>query len=71
MKKKDWEEPEDAMAFYGFARTNNQKGITIPSQRTFIYYWHKILQATAQYDTPAVEARRASMFSGDGDKVRR
>ena len=55
---KDWEEPEDAMAFYGFARTNNQKGITIPSQRTFIYHWDQILKSTSQYDTAAAEEKR-------------
>lgn len=43
---RDWDNPEDAMKFYGFARTNNQKGITIPSQRRFIEYWHQMLIET-------------------------
>jgi len=51
--------PEDAMAFYGFARTNNQKGITIPSQRTFIYYWHKVRGRDA---TPCVRATSFLFF---------
>ena len=60
---KDWEEPEDAMAFYGFARTNNQKGITIPSQRTFIYYWHKVLKDTAMHEAEDVADVRASTMT--------
>jgi phosphatidylinositol-3,4,5-trisphosphate 3-phosphatase/dual-specificity protein phosphatase PTEN len=63
---KDWEEPEEAMQFYGFARTNNQKGITIPAQRTFIYYWHEILKRTAVHESPLADERRSSIMGGEG-----
>lgn len=75
MYAKEWEEPEDAMSFYGFARTNNQKGITIPSQRTFIFYWNKMLKATAQFEDQTTALRRTSIFAStksggvDGDSA--
>ena len=63
-----------ATQFYGFARTNNQKGITIPSQRRFIYYWHQMLLDTNHYEDGededgesvrgSIMARRSSAFIG-------
>lgn len=40
----EWDNAEDAMKFYGFARTNDQKGVTIPSQRRFIKYFAELLE---------------------------
>ena len=34
-----YSEADDALAFYGFARTNNCEGVTIPSQRTYVHYY--------------------------------
>jgi phosphatidylinositol-3,4,5-trisphosphate 3-phosphatase/dual-specificity protein phosphatase PTEN len=39
---KDWPEVEDAMKFYAAARTKNQKGITIPSQRRYVTYFAEL-----------------------------
>lgn len=38
----EWNNAHDCMQFYGFARTNNQKGVTIPSQRRFIEYFSQL-----------------------------
>uniref|UniRef100_A0A7S2RP25 Phosphatidylinositol 3,4,5-trisphosphate 3-phosphatase and dual-specificity protein phosphatase PTEN n=1 Tax=Rhizochromulina marina TaxID=1034831 RepID=A0A7S2RP25_9STRA len=72
---REWDTPREAMAFYGFARTNNQKGITIPSQRIFVEHWHQILKDTDHLDPmyqqtsdagPGLrESERSSIF-GDG-----
>ncbi|KAJ8598507.1 hypothetical protein CTAYLR_001376 [Chrysophaeum taylorii] len=41
---REWRTPREAMQFYGFARTNNQKGVTIPSQRRFVEYFDLTLR---------------------------
>jgi protein-tyrosine phosphatase len=41
----EWEDPYDCMQFYGFARTNDQKGVTIPSQRRFITYFAELCRS--------------------------
>merc|ERR1712137_879963 len=40
---KQFEDPEEAMTFYGNQRTDNGEGVTIPSQRRFIRYFHQAL----------------------------
>lgn len=35
---------EDALAFYAYARTKNNKGVTIPSQIRYIHYFEKFLK---------------------------
>jgi phosphatidylinositol-3,4,5-trisphosphate 3-phosphatase/dual-specificity protein phosphatase PTEN len=39
---KDWPAVGDAMKFYAAARTKNQKGITIPSQRRYVTYFAEL-----------------------------
>jgi phosphatidylinositol-3,4,5-trisphosphate 3-phosphatase/dual-specificity protein phosphatase PTEN len=39
---RDWPTVEDAMKFYAAARTKNQKGITIPSQRRYVTYFAEL-----------------------------
>ena len=40
---KQFSDPEEAMDFYGQQRTHNGKGVTIPSQKRFIRYFHRTM----------------------------
>eukprot|EP01104_Vermistella_antarctica_P016978 TRINITY_DN591_c0_g4_i3.p1 TRINITY_DN591_c0_g4~~TRINITY_DN591_c0_g4_i3.p1 ORF type:complete len:685 (-),score=233.32 TRINITY_DN591_c0_g4_i3:151-2205(-) len=40
-----WDNADDAMSFYGFARTFNQKGVTIPSQIRYVRYFGDYLKS--------------------------
>ncbi|KAJ3352046.1 hypothetical protein GGF32_003982 [Allomyces javanicus] len=42
-------DPDTAMEFYGRARTHNGHGVTIPSQRRYINYWHQCLRDHLTY----------------------
>lgn len=39
----EWQTAKEALSYYAFARTQNQKGVTIASQIRWVYMWEKYL----------------------------
>jgi len=46
---KEWTRADDALTFYAAMRTYNKKGVTIPSQIRYVYYFEESLQDPSQY----------------------
>uniref|UniRef100_A0A8R1HNR5 Phosphatidylinositol-3,4,5-trisphosphate 3-phosphatase n=1 Tax=Caenorhabditis japonica TaxID=281687 RepID=A0A8R1HNR5_CAEJA len=44
-----YENPRQVLDYYSIVRTINNKGVTIPSQRRYIYYYHKLREKELNY----------------------
>ncbi|XP_067136228.1 phosphatidylinositol 3,4,5-trisphosphate 3-phosphatase and dual-specificity protein phosphatase PTEN-like isoform X2 [Centruroides vittatus] len=49
LHKRICETPEEALNYYGQARTRDQKGVTIPSQRRYVNYYGELVRKNLEY----------------------
>jgi phosphatidylinositol-3,4,5-trisphosphate 3-phosphatase and dual-specificity protein phosphatase PTEN len=54
---------KDALDFYAYARTNNNKGVTIPSQIRYVNYFGKSLEKDFEYKRVAIKLNKIRMFT--------
>ena len=49
LQKKFFNSVKESLDYYGDARTSNKKGVTIPSQRRYVYYYGHYLKHNLVY----------------------
>lgn len=56
-----WQDTQDALDFYGHARTKNGKGVTIPSQIRYVHYYGRYIREGLTYRTTALIFKRIKL----------
>ncbi|XP_072051248.1 phosphatidylinositol 3,4,5-trisphosphate 3-phosphatase and dual-specificity protein phosphatase PTEN-like [Amphiura filiformis] len=69
LDRKECRTADEAMAFYGDKRTQDGKGVTIPSQRRYVQYYAELISRHVPYESMAliltkVELETVPMMSG-------
>lgn len=50
LHSKEFDTAKDSLLYYGLSRTSDGKGVTIPSQRRYVYYYEHMVRKNTSYE---------------------